>query len=320
MPELPEVETLRRMLAEVVLGRRIHAVRLSGARLRAAIPRSLPRRLRGRTLVAVGRHGKYLFLHLDAGLTLVSHLGMSGRWLFIPAPPPAPPPHVHARLAFDDGAALWFQDPRRFGLLHLVATDRLGTHPGLARLGPDPLATPPSGAGLLALARGARVAVKGFLLDQRRLAGLGNIYASEILFRARVDPRCRSGALGLAEWEAIAAEIPLVLREAVARMGTTFRTYRTIWDEPGRFAERLAVYGRGGEPCRRCRTPIRRVVQGQRATFFCPRCQVSGGGAAPSVGRRPDETLGRSRRGAPRRAQPPGARRARRATASRPVI
>lgn len=263
------------MLAATVVGRTVRTARLSGLPLRERIPSSLSRRLRGRTFQAAGRHGKYLLLHLDAGLTLLSHLGMSGRWLFFPTPPDAHLPHVHARLALADGAELWFQDPRRFGLLRVALTARLARDPALAVLGPDPLTTGLSAGAFRAKAHGLRTSVKSFLMDQRRLAGIGNIYASEILFRAGVDPRRQAGTLHPAAWEAIAAAMPAVLAEAIERMGTTFSTYRTIWDEPGQFGERLSVYDRAGEPCGRCGASIRRIVQAQRATFFCPRCQGS---------------------------------------------
>jgi formamidopyrimidine-DNA glycosylase len=273
MPELPEVETVRRMLAAAVVGRTVRQARLSGLPLREPVSRTLPRRLAGRRIRAVGRHGKYLLVDLDRDLTLLSHLGMSGRWLLGPPGTAADLPHVHARLWLDDGRELAFQDPRRFGLLRLVATPRLDRDPALAALGPDPVLAPRSGGDLVEAARGARVSVKGFLLDQRRLAGIGNIYASEILHGAGVDPRRRAGALAPAEWDAIAAETARVLDAAIARMGTTFSTYRTLWNEPGGFAEKLAVYDRAGEPCRRCGTPIRRLVQLQRSTYFCPGCQ-----------------------------------------------
>jgi len=273
MPELPEVETVRRMLQDQVLGRAIRSVRLSGARLREPVRRDLPRRLRGRRLLAARRHGKYLLLDLSDGLTLVSHLGMSGRWLFYPDARPEPMLHVHARIDFADGSRLWFQDPRRFGVLRLARTDRLAADPSLSILGPDPVATPPTGAALATLARGARVSAKTFLLDQRRIAGLGNIYASEILHRAGVHPRRPAGALTPREWSTVAARIGEVLGEAIERMGTTFSMYRTLWNEPGTYGERLLVYDRAGEPCRACGTPIRRIVQGQRSTFFCPACQ-----------------------------------------------
>ncbi len=273
MPELPEVETLRRLLAASVLGRTIRAVRLSGLKLREPVSRQLPRRLAGRRLVAVRRHGKYLLLDLDQGLTLLSHLGMSGRWLFHPRAPEGTGPHVHARLHFTDGSQLWFQDARRFGLLRLQRTARLPADPHLAVLGPDPVAEPLTDLQLRALANDTRVTIKDFLVDQRRLAGIGNIYASEILHRAGVDPRTRAGRLPADRWQAIAREIPAVLGEAIEQCGTTFSMYRTLWNEPGGYGDRLRVYDRSGEPCRGCGGPIRRIVQGARSTYFCPRCQ-----------------------------------------------
>ncbi len=281
MPELPEVETVRRNLEATILGRTICSVRLSGKKLRARVAPSLAARARGRTVTALRRHGKYLLIQLDGGLTLLSHLGMSGRWLFFDEPPSRALDHVHARVRFHDGTELWFQDPRRFGLLRLVPTDRLARDPGLRILGPDPVASPPTAEALHALARGTRVAAKNFLLDQKRIAGIGNIYASEILHRAGVSPRRRASALRRPEWETIAREIGAVLGEAIERMGTTFSMYRTLWNEPGTYGDQLHVYDRGGEPCRRCGTPIRRIVQGRRSTFYCPRCQGTGGKRPP---------------------------------------
>jgi len=239
VPELPEVETVRRLLDSTVRGRTIRAARLSGLDLRHPVPGSLARRLRGRTITGVGRHGKYLLIALDAGLTLLSHLGMSGRWLFYPDGAAPMLPHVHLRIRFDDGAELWFQDARRFGLLRAVRTERLREDPSLALLGPDPVASPPSGESLHALGRRARISVKSFLMDQRRLAGIGNIYASEILHRAGVDPRRRASALRRTEWDAVARHTTRVLEEAIARLGTTFSAYRTPWNEPGGYGERL---------------------------------------------------------------------------------
>lgn len=284
MPELPEVETVRRMLEESVLGCTIRSVTLSGHRLRERIPATLPRRLRGRTIERVERTAKFLLVGLDGDLTLLSHLGMSGRWLVLRPGERPVLQHVHARIRFTDGTGLWFQDVRRFGLLRLVRTPDLGREPALARLGPDPVAKPPTGESLRAVARGSRVAVKVFLMDQRRIAGLGNIYASEVLHRAGLDPRRCAGALSAREWEAVAAGIRTVLAEAIERMGTTFSSYRTVWGEPGQYGELLRVYDRAGEPCRRCGTPVRRIVQGQRSTFYCPYCQ--GGRAGPRRARR----------------------------------
>ena len=277
MPELPEVETVRRMLESSVHGRTVRAVRLSGLKLRTRVTRGLPQRLKGRTIGTLGRRGKYLVIGLDGGLTLLSHLGMSGRWLFFEGAPDRTLAHVHAHLAFEGGGHLLYQDPRRFGLLKLVETAKLDRDPSLRALGPDPILEPRGAAELHALARGARVAIKLFLLDQRRIAGIGNIYASEILFRARIDPRRRSGRLTRAEWERVSEEIRSVLSEAIERMGTTFSAYRTLWGEPGAYGEQLRVYDRPGRPCPRCGKAIRRIVQGQRSTFFCPSCQKRGG-------------------------------------------
>jgi formamidopyrimidine-DNA glycosylase len=226
----------------------------------------------------VRRTGKFLLASLDGGEVLLSHLGMSGRWLFWPRAGARDEsmPHVHLRVEFTDGSQLWFQDARRFGMLRLVRENALARDASLRRLGPDPLEHPPTADSLAALARGARVAVKPFLLDQSRIAGLGNIYASEVLFRSRVDPRRRAGRLTRAEWTGIAAEIPAVLEAAIARMGTTFSTYRTLWNEPGQYGDQLLVYDRAGEACRRCGATVRRIVQSGRSTFYCPACQRRG--------------------------------------------
>ena len=280
MPELPEVETLRRMLEASVLGRTVRSVRLSGLGLREPVSRQLPRRLAGRRFRGARRHGKYLLLDLDGGLTLLSHLGMSGRWLFHPGRPAEDLPHVHARLRFMDGTQLWFQDPRRFGLLHLARTPDLSSDRHLSGLGPDPISSQLTDSMLRVLAAGSRVSVKNFLLDQRRVAGIGNIYASEILHRAGVHPSARAGSLAAGSWKAIAREIRAVLGEAIERFGTTFDRYRTLWNEPGSYGEQLRVYDRSGEPCRACGSAIRRIVQGARSTYYCPRCQPARGGRA----------------------------------------
>jgi formamidopyrimidine-DNA glycosylase len=261
------------MLDANVPGRVVRAVKLSGKRLRGPVSPASSRRLVGRRVERTGRVGKYLFLHFDSGLTMLSHLGMSGRWLFSEGPPEAKLSHVHVTLDFEDGSVLRFQDPRRFGMMRVVPTATLDREPELAELGPDPVAEPPDGPALRARARGRTVAIKTFLLDQRQVAGIGNIYASEILHRARVHPARRAGRLDGAEWSAIARETSLVLEEAISRFGTTFSMYRTLWNEPGQYGDRLRVYDRDGKPCRNCGRPIRRVVQGQRSTFFCPTCQ-----------------------------------------------
>ena len=305
MPELPEVETLRRLLEAHVIGRTIRAVRLSGQKLREPVSPQLSRRLKGRRFLGARRHGKYLLLDLDGGRTLVSHLGMSGRWLFQARPPGEDMPHVHARFHFMDGSQLWFQDTRRFGLLHLAPTSRLSQDRHLVDLGPDPVSNPLSGIALSLMAKSSRLSVKAFLLDQKRVAGIGNIYASEILHRAGVDPRVRAGRLNAGLWEAIAREIGFVLLEAIERSGTTFDMYRTLWNEPGGYGDQLRVYDRSGAPCRRCGTAIRRIVQGARSTFFCPGCQTAGGPGTRKRVPSPAPSRDLARPGAVRRSSPP---------------
>jgi formamidopyrimidine-DNA glycosylase len=273
MPELPEVETVRRMLDQHVRGRRIARVLTSQKPLRFPMTRGWKRRIAGRSITGLRRHGKYLLIDLDGRLTLLSHLGMSGRWLFFQEPPVKRMDHVHVKLHFEDGAQLWFQDARRFGMLELHATARVHEAPLLAVLGPDPFPEPPAAQAFAAMARGRTASVKVFLMDQRHVAGIGNIYASEILFRARVHPARATGRVTAPEWQAIRDEMKDVLAEAVERFGTTFSVYRTVWNEPGNYAERLFVYDRAGEPCRRCGGGIRHMVQGQRSTYWCPACQ-----------------------------------------------
>lgn len=286
MPELPEVETVRRMLDQHVRGRRIARAATSAKPLRFPMTRGWKRRVAGRSITALRRHGKYLLIDLDGGLTLLSHLGMSGRWLFHPEPALRRLPHVHVKLIFEDGAQLWFQDARRFGMLELHPTDRVGEAPLLAVLGPDPFPEPPAPDAFATLARGRVASVKVFLMDQRHVAGIGNIYASEILFRAGVHPARAAGRVRPDEWRAIRDEMKAVLAEAVTNFGTTFSLYRTVWNEPGRYAERLFVYDRAGEACRRCGAEIRHMVQGQRSTYWCPACQPRRKGA-----RRPGSVL-----------------------------
>ncbi len=294
MPELPEVETVRRMLASAIPERRIARATVSGKKLRTSSLAALPAKLQGRVFALPRRTGKFLLLDLDGGVTLLSHLGMSGRWLFWPAGKVADAamPHVHLKLVFNDGATLWYQDIRRFGMLRVVATDELHKDASLKLLGPDPLAERRDGDALSAAARGARTSIKTWLLDQRKIAGVGNIYASEVLFRTCIDPRRRAGGLRADEWARLAIEIPLVLEQSIARMGTTFSTYRTIWNEPGQYGEQLLVYDRLAEPCRVCDTPIRRIVQSGRSTFWCANCQTREGASE----------LSRSSRSAERRA------------------
>jgi formamidopyrimidine-DNA glycosylase len=270
MPELPEVETTRRGIRAAVVGRTIRAFELREPRLRWPVEPHLARVLAGQRVLDVRRRAKYLLIELERG-TLIAHLGMSGSLRIMPAAS-ARLLHDHYDLVLDSGQCLRFNDPRRFGSLHWCTGDPQA-HALLADLGPEPL-EPAFDAGHLArLARGRKVAVKLFLMDQRVVVGVGNIYASEALFRAGVRPRRAAGRLRRSEWERVAEAIRAVLSDAIRQGGTTLRDYVNADGTPGYFRQELYVYERTGEPCRRCSTPIRHVAQGQRSTYFCPACQ-----------------------------------------------
>ncbi len=276
MPELPEVESLRRCLAASAVGRTIVAAKVSQARLRRKVAPGFESAIAGRRIEGISRRAKYLLFELSGQGAMMVHLGMSGSLThrhdgFDAAPFAAR--HDHIEFDLDDGSRLVYNDPRRFGLVRLVARCEVSAVAELKALGPEPLGGGFDADYLVRKARGRRVAIKNLLMDQRIVAGVGNIYASEILFRAGVSPTRRAGRLRRAEIERIAAATPVILREAIGRRGTTFRSYRDSRGRPGRFAGRLRVYGRDGEPCYECATPIRKVTVGQRASFFCPRCQ-----------------------------------------------
>jgi formamidopyrimidine-DNA glycosylase len=272
VPELPEVESTRRGIAPHLAGRTITAVVVRRRRLRLPIPRALDAALPGSRVRGVARRAKYLLIGTTAGTALV-HLGMSGSLRVLPAAHP-PGKHDHWDLVLDDGRALRLNDPRRFGLLLWCAGDP-HAHPLLAGLGPEPLELDERAlaAHLAARARGRKGAVKQFVMDQRIVVGVGNIYASEALWRARVAPGRAAGRGTAAEWRAVARGIRSVLARAIAVGGTTLRDFTRPDGEPGYFRIQLAVYDRAGRPCRRCRAPIRTRVQGQRATYWCPGCQ-----------------------------------------------
>lgn len=270
MPELPEVETTRRGIAPAVRHRRIERVLVRQPRLRWPVSPQLARLAAGQRLLAVRRRAKYLLFDLERG-AIILHLGMSGSLRLLPASS-APLAHDHVDIALDSGMALRFNDPRRFGSLLWTTQDPL-QHPLLATLGPEPLSPQFDGAYLARVSRGRRVAIKQLLMNSRIVVGVGNIYASEALFRARIRPRRAAGRIRRAELERLAGAIKDVLQDAINAGGTTLRDYISPEGTPGYFRQALFVYERAGEPCRRCRTPIRQIVQGQRSTYFCPGCQ-----------------------------------------------
>ena len=266
MPELPEVETVRRTLAPRVVGRRIIRVDVRERRLRRRVASDFARRLAGRTIASVGREGKYLLFHLEGGAVWLVHLGMSG-CLAVGLPPQAR--HSHIDVVLSDGTVLTYNDPRRFGLM-LVSVRPV---PEIAALGIDPLSEQFTAEYLRQRCRGRRRPIKNLLMDQAIVAGLGNIYANEILFRAGVRPSRSSGRLRRRELAAIQTATRAVLTEAIDLGGSSISDYRDGEGRPGYFQLRLGVYGRNGQPCPRCAIPIRSRVLAGRSSFYCPACQ-----------------------------------------------
>ena len=282
MPELPEVETIRRGLQPLVVGRRVIAVTVREKRLRWPIAAAALRRLTGARLLGVRRRSKYLLVDTDAGVTLLMHLGMSGRiWVSEGAKPARP--HEHVVFGLDDGREIRFADPRRFGMVDLVPDDRLERHPRLRGLGPEPIdETAGAGAvegaerlaeGFWRATRRRKKPVKNFLMDTRAVAGVGNIYACESLHRAGLRPSRAVGRLARADWSRLDAAVRTVLGEAIEAGGTTLRDFFNAEEEAGYFAVRLRVYDREGKGCPRCRAVIRRSVMAGRSTYWCPGCQ-----------------------------------------------
>ncbi|MEO7240018.1 MAG: bifunctional DNA-formamidopyrimidine glycosylase/DNA-(apurinic or apyrimidinic site) lyase [Sphingomicrobium sp.] len=267
MPELPEVETTVRGLAQVLDGRRIASVEARRADLRRAFPIDLGQRLTGARVISLGRRAKYGLIATDRGDTLVFHLGMSGRWRLDPS---AIEPHDHLLLATDDGRRLALNDPRRFGSLDLVRSEELQVWPTFAVLGPEPIGLEPRD--LKRRLAGRSAAIKLLLLDQRIVAGLGNIYVCEALFRAGIHPKRAGGSLSLLRAKRLVAAIEAVLAEAIAAGGSSLRDFASPDGELGYFSKSFAVYDREGQPCS-CGGAVRRIVQGGRSTFYCARCQ-----------------------------------------------
>ncbi len=270
MPELPEVETTRRGIEPWLVGRRIERLHVREWRLRWRVPRGLPERIRGAEIHSVGRRAKYLLIATDAG-TLIWHLGMSGSLRVMDATSP-PLAHDHVDLVLDSGRCLRFNDPRRFGCLLFTAGEP-EKHPLLSRLAVEPLSDRFDALDLWHRARGRRASIKAFIMDSRIVAGVGNIYASEALFRSGIRPGLAAGRVSRIRMASLADAIRDVLSEAIKVGGTTLRDYVDASGMPGYFGQKLFVYERAGQPCRKCKTPIRQFTQGQRSTYWCPHCQ-----------------------------------------------
>jgi formamidopyrimidine-DNA glycosylase len=268
MPELPEVETTVRGLAKVLDGRRIAHVETRRDDLRRAFPADLGQRLTGARVTSLGRRAKYGLIETDRGDTLVFHLGMSGHWRVDPGELGK---HDHLLIQTDEGRRVALNDARRFGTVDLVRSEELHDWPALRALGPEPTGEV-TGEWLKQRFAGRTAPVKAMLMDQRVIAGLGNIYACEALFRARINPRKLAGKVSRQKLDALAEAIPEVLGEAIEAGGSTLRDFVSPDGELGYFSKDFAVYGREGEACA-CGGSVRRIVQGGRSTFFCPKCQ-----------------------------------------------
>ena len=276
MPELPEVETVRRGLARAMEGRRIDGVRVARRDLRRPLPPDFEKRLVGRTVTAVGRRAKYLIVDLDDGGVLLAHLGMSGRMIVDENGPDTRSSHRHAdhehvTFVLGNRTFVRFADPRRFGMMDVVAGGALSDHPLIAHLGPEPTEAEFDGNRLWASLDGKRTPIKAALLDQRVVAGLGNIYVCESLFESGISPRRLAANVGPARADRLACAIRETLASAIDAGGSTLRDHVAPDGELGYFQHRFKVYGREGEPCPDCDCggAVRRIVQSGRSTFYC---------------------------------------------------
>jgi formamidopyrimidine-DNA glycosylase len=269
MPELPEVETTRRGIAPHISGQRVSRVIVRNPNLRWPVSKRLEKELTGQIIRSVSRRAKYLLLDTDAG-TAILHLGMSGS-LRIIAPAEPPRKHDHVDICFGD-KALRFTDPRRFGSLHWTRRPAM-QHRLIKPLGCEPLDAGFSGDYLYLRSRNRTVAVKQFIMNSHIVVGIGNIYASEALYMAGIHPKRAAGNVSRNKYRLLAEVIQEVLNDAIAQGGTTLRDFVNGNGKPGYFGQHLNVYGKAGAPCISCRVPIREIRQGQRSTFYCPKCQ-----------------------------------------------
>jgi formamidopyrimidine-DNA glycosylase len=270
MPELPEVETTRRGLEPHLLGRRVTKIIVRNPNLRWPVSPELAVRLPGRLIRAVSRRGKYLLVDCSGGWVII-HLGMSGSLRVLPAATAAGK-HDHLDLCLDDGQLVRLRDPRRFGAVLWAESDAL-RHPLLAGLGVEPLSSAFHGEGLYRQTRARRAAIKQVLMDGRTVAGVGNIYANEALFRAGIRPQTPAHRIGRKRCGKLALAVQETLRLAIAAGGSTLRDFVGSDGAPGYFQQQYWVYGRHGLPCRRCGSPILELRQGQRSSCYCPSCQ-----------------------------------------------
>jgi len=270
MPELPEVETTRRGIEPHLLNHSLSGAVVRQSRLRWPVPRGLSQKISQQNILAVERRGKYILIRLEQG-TIMLHLGMSGSLRMLSSDTP-PQKHDHVDLQLDNGQCLRLRDPRRFGSLHWINEDPL-QHKLLKDLGPEPLSTDFDSDYLFSKSRKRKLAIKLFIMDSKIVVGVGNIYASEALFRAGIRPTRAAGRVSRAEYLRLVQAIKDVLQAAIQSGGTTLQDFTNSEGKPGYFQQQLHVYGRADEPCHQCQTPIKHRVMGQRASYYCPQCQ-----------------------------------------------
>jgi formamidopyrimidine-DNA glycosylase len=287
MPELPEVETVRRGLAPAMDGARFKRVEVRRPDLRWALPKDFAKRLEGQKVEGLGRRAKYLLAHLSSGEVLLMHLGMSGSFRVGHESRPGiyhherskNTAHDHVVFHMSNGEVVTFNDPRRFGFMKLILRDTLDTEPHLASLGPEPLGNAFDAAMLAKACAGKKASLKAALSDQRVVAGLGNIYVCEALFRARLSPKRAASTIASrkgkpnARAEALVEAIRAVLNDAIRAGGSSLRDHRRADGSLGDFQHNFSVYDREGKPCPNCKGTVKRIVQQGRSTFFCPKCQ-----------------------------------------------
>ena len=270
MPELPEVETTRRGIEAHLRGRTIQKLIVRQASLRWPVPATLAKNIRHTHIKQVSRRAKYLLVGTDKG-TLIIHLGMSGSLRIVRDNTP-PGPHDHIDMLLDNNILLRYTDPRRFGAW-LWTEDNVESHPLLCRLGPEPLSDDFNADYFFGRSRSRKLAIKSFLMDSHIVVGIGNIYASETLFRAGIHPARAAGRISRQRYVKLVDAVKQVLTEAIRQGGTTLRDFSNSEGKPGYFQQSLNVYGQSGEPCPVCTAPVRETRIGQRSTFYCPRCQ-----------------------------------------------
>jgi len=276
MPELPEVEIVREGLEVQLLGKRIVRTQLSGKRLRITFPENFVTRMNGRCFNGFLRRGKYILASLDDTNTLIIHLGMSGRFVLKNTDSALREPHNHVVFFLDDGSTAIYRDPRRFGLMTLSSSNMLGKHRLLVNMGPEPLGNKFNGALIHSRLRKKNKSIKSTLLDQKVIAGLGNIYVCEALHHAHLNPKGLAKSITRKKADILANSIKLILEKAIRAGGSTLRDYAQTSGELGYFQHQFTVYGREGEPCatRGCSNTIKRIVQNGRSTYYCTKCQL----------------------------------------------